>query len=66
MKKQAVVSALIYIGSSLFIAFLFILGTLGSNYSVVERFGGAFWVFILSNIILMPVVIPFIKRKLGE
>ncbi len=60
-KKAALVSVLIYTGFSLGLALIFILLTGG--YPPVARIGGAIWVFILTMIITMPVVIPFIKKK---
>jgi hypothetical protein len=66
MKKANLISATIYIGAAVIISGLFLLGTLGSAYTLVDRIGGALWVFILSTIILMPIVIPFIKKKVGE
>jgi len=64
MKNINVVSALIYTGISLLAAGLFIVATLGGNYTQVDRFGGAAWVFLLSMIILMPVIIPFVRKKM--
>ncbi len=66
MKSVGFVSAIIYTGISLLAAGLFLLGTLAGKYTVVERAGGAAWVFLLCMIILMPAVIPLVKKKLGE
>ena len=63
MKNIAIQSALIYTGISAAAAVIFFLATLPGNYTTVERFGGGIWVFILSMIILMPVVIPIIKKR---
>lgn len=61
--KIARISAFIYTGVSFAAAIIFLLVTWRGDYTQVERFGGAIWIFILSMIILMPVVIPFIKKK---
>ncbi len=64
MKNATLISAFIYTGISLAVAALFILGTMGGNYTAVERVGGAFWVFLLSMIILMPIIIPAVRRRM--
>jgi hypothetical protein len=64
MKNVSLISAVIYTGISLLAAGLFIVATLGGTYTAVDRFGGAAWVFILSMIILMPVIIPQVRKKL--
>jgi hypothetical protein len=64
MKNVTLTSALIYTGGSVAAAALFVLGTLPGNYTMVERFGGAFWVFLLCMIILMPIVIPAVRRRI--
>ncbi len=64
MKNAALKSALIYTGAALAAAGLFLAGTLTGNYEPVERFGGAFWVFLLSMIILMPIVIPAVRKRM--
>jgi hypothetical protein len=64
MKNMNLISAVIYTGISLLTAGLFVVATLGGNYTAVERFGGAAWVFLLSMIILMPVVIPLVRKKI--
>jgi len=65
MKNASVVSALFYTAFSLIAAAVFFLATLTDVYTTVERLGGTLWVFLLSMIILMPVVTPIVKRKLG-
>ena len=65
MKSVGFVSALIYTGTSLAAAGLFMLATIAGKHTTVERVGGAGWVFFLSMIILMPVVTPLVKRRLG-
>ena len=63
MKNVGTISALIYTGISTLAAGLFLLGTLAGEYTLVERIGGTAWVFLLSMIILMPVVTPLVKRR---
>ena len=63
MKHIGLVSAAIYTGISLLAAGLFIVATLPSQYTSVDRFGGAAWVFILCMIILMPVIIPLVRKR---
>ena len=65
MKKVGTISALIYTGISVLTAGLFLLGTLAGEYTLVERIGGTGWVFLLSMIILMPVVTPRVKKRLA-
>ncbi len=64
MKNAAWISAFIYTGISLLAAALFVAGTLPGNFTWIERFGGAFWVFLLSMIILMPIIIPAVRRRI--
>jgi hypothetical protein len=64
MKNTSLISAVIYTGISLLAAGLFIVATLGGKYTPVESFGGAAWVFLLCMIILMPIVIPMVRRKI--
>ena len=59
-----VVSALIYASISLVASGLFLAATLKGDYDWVTRLGGAGWVFLLSLIILMPVVTPMVKRRM--
>jgi len=65
MKSVGLVSAIVYTGISLAASGIFLLATLPGQYTTVERAGGTAWVFILSMIILMPVVTPMVKKKLG-
>ena len=61
--RAAIISAIIYAGVSLGAAVAFLLITvLTGDYAWVPRLGGAVWVFVLSMIILMPVVIPRVKK----
>ncbi len=64
MRKVGMVSGIIYTGASLVSAAIFLLATLAGTYTLVERVGGTLWVFILSMIILMPIVTPRLKKKL--
>jgi hypothetical protein len=64
MINMNLISAVIYTGISLLTAGLFVVATLGGNYTAVERFGGAAWVFLLSMIILMPIIIPLVRKKI--
>jgi hypothetical protein len=66
MKSIGLLSALIYTGISVLAAGLFLAATLPGHYTAVERIGGTTWVFILSMIILMPIVTPLVKKKLGS
>ena len=66
MKNISFVSAVVYTGISLLAAGLFLLATLSGQYTLVERIGGTAWVFMLSMIILMPIVTPLVKKKLGQ
>ncbi|WP_027355551.1 hypothetical protein [Desulfofundulus thermocisternus] len=65
MNNSTRVSAWIYTGISLAAAFLFLLATYatGISYPAVARIGGAVWVFILSMIITMPVVISHVNKR---
>jgi len=64
--RAAIISAAIYGGVSLGAAAAFLLVTvLTGEYGWVPRLGGAVWVFVLSMIILMPVVIPRVKSRVA-
>ena len=39
---------------------------LSGDYDWVARLGGAGWVFLLSMIILMPTITPWVKRRMGR
>jgi len=58
-------AAVIYTCLSLLASALFVIATLGGEYTAVERAGGAVWVFSLSMIILMPVVTSAVKKRAG-
>jgi hypothetical protein len=57
------ISALIYTGISLVIAGIFLAITTVKGYDWVTRIGGTGWVFLLSMVILMPIVTPLVKKK---
>ena len=63
MRSAGLVSALIYTSISVIAAALFLVITTRGEYTLVARFGGAGWIFLLSMIILMPIVIPRVKRR---
>ncbi len=63
MKSVSFISAVIYTGISVLAAGLFLLGTVAGEYTLVERIGGMAWVFLLSMIILMPIITPLVKRR---
>ncbi len=65
-QRAVVASALLYTGVSLLAAGVFLAITvLTGDYGWVARLGGATWVFLLSMIILMPTVTPWVKRRLS-
>jgi hypothetical protein len=65
-QRAVIISAAIYTGISLAAAVAFLLITiLTGDHGWVARLGGAVWVFVLSMIILMPVVIPRVKRAIA-
>ena len=65
--KPGIVGAIIYTGIALVGAGSFLAATiLSGDYDWVARLGGAGWVFLLSMIILMPTVTPWVKRRLGR
>lgn len=57
-------SAFIYTAVSLTVAVVFFALAAASGYDWVARIGGAAWVFMLSMIVLMPIVTPMVKRRL--
>ena len=65
--RPGIVVAIIYSGIALLGAGAFLAATtLSGDYDWVARLGGAGWVFLLSMIILMPTVTPWLKRRLGR
>ncbi len=65
MKSVGFLSASIYTSISLVTSGVFLAVTLLGDYDWVTRLGGTVWVFLLSMIILMPVVMPLVKKKLA-
>jgi len=66
MARATFLSALAYTSVSLAAAGVFFAITaLTGDDGWVARLGGAGWVFFLSMIILMPVVIPWMKQRLN-
>jgi hypothetical protein len=58
-------SAAIYVTVSTLVAGIFFAITvLTGDYSWVARVGGSAWVFLLSMIILMPTVTPWVRKRL--
>ena len=59
-------SVAIYVTVSALVAGAFLVVTvLIGDYSWVARVGGSAWVFLLSMIILMPTVTPWLRKRLG-
>jgi len=56
------ISALIYTTIALMASGVFFAITLSGKYDWVARIGGAIWVFLLSMIVLMPLVTSLVKR----
>ena len=65
--KPGITAAVIYTGVALIAAGSFLAATtLSGDYDWVARLGGAGWVFLLSMIILMPTITPWVKRRPGR
>lgn len=64
--KAAKQASVVYTTVSLAITLIFLAITLvdGNTYTAVARIGGMIWVFILSMIVAMPIVIPAVKKKI--
>ncbi len=59
-------SAVIYTAVSALVAGVFFAVTvLTGDYSWVARVGGSVWLFLLSMIIMMPTVTPWVRKRLG-
>jgi hypothetical protein len=57
-------AAVIYTGTSFVVALAFWLVTaFTGDFTNVARWGGAAWIFLLMMIVLMPIVIPRMKRR---
>ena len=66
-RRASYVSAIICTSAALIGAGSFLAATiLSGDYDWVARLGGAGWVFLLSMIILMPTITPWVKRRLGR
>lgn len=50
--------------SALAAGIFFAVTTLTGDYSWVARVGGSVWLFLLSMIVLMPTVTPWVRRRL--
>jgi len=64
--KAARQSFVVYTAFSLSTTLIFLAFTWvnGNTYTAVARIGGMIWVFILSMIVFMPIVIPAVKKKI--
>ncbi len=59
------ISAVIYTGISALVAgTFFAITVLTGDYTWVTRIGGSAWLALLSMIILMPTVAPWVRRRL--
>ncbi len=64
--RTALLTSLVYTGASLAAAGVFLAATFATgDGGCVARLGGSAWVFLLSMIILMPTVTPWLKRRLS-
>ncbi len=64
-KRAVYLSTGAYTGLSLTGALaFFLLTTFTGDYTWVSRLGGAGWVFLLSMIILMPTLAPWLRKRL--
>jgi hypothetical protein len=50
--------------SALAVGIFFAITVLTGDYSWVARIGGSVWLFLLSMIILMPTVTPWLRKRL--
>ncbi|MCO5385424.1 MAG: hypothetical protein NHB14_06150 [Desulfosporosinus sp.] len=64
--KAARQASVVYTVLSLAITLIFLVITWvdGNTYTAVARIGGMVWVFILSMIVFMPIVIPVVKKRI--
>ncbi len=65
-KRVGLISALVYTSISIAAALIFFGVTVAGDYTWVARAGGSAWVFGLSMIVLMPLVTPLVKKRLGD
>lgn len=64
-RKIGLTSAAIYSAISITTSVLFLIAaTVVGNYTDVARFGGAFWVLLLSFIVTMPLVTSEVKKRI--
>ncbi len=62
--RAARLAAFVYTGMSLTTALAFYLGaSLLGRHTPTAIYGGAAWVFLLSMIVTMPLVIPAVKKR---
>lgn len=43
----------------------FVIASVLGKYTVVATYGGTAWVFLLSMIVTMPTITPWVKKQLG-
>lgn len=61
------IGAVVYTLISLAVALAFIVtASVMGRYTTVAIYGGAAWVFLLTMIVTMPTITPWIKRRLAE
>lgn len=63
-RKIAVTSALFYATISVPTALLFSSPRLDGTYAGVARFGGAAWALLLSFLVMLPLEISFVKKRI--
>lgn len=63
-RHPSTTAAALYLGIAALVAALFVvLATLKGERSWASRFIGAAWVFLLTVVVLMPVVIPWVQKR---
>jgi len=63
-RKASTLAAVLYLGLSLLAALAFVvLAALKGETSWSARLIGGVWVFFLTTIVLMPVVIPWVRKR---
>ncbi|MBI2953707.1 MAG: hypothetical protein HYY30_05290 [Chloroflexi bacterium] len=63
--RAARISALIYTPISLAVALaFFVIANAMGKYTATAVYGGAAWVFLLSMIVTMPTITPWVKSRL--
>lgn len=64
VRNPSAAAAAVYLGASLLASAGFaVLATLKGETSWPSRLIGAAWVFLLTTIVLMPVVIPWVRKR---